>query len=431
MTASGIERLERVVVVGGSLAGLRACEALRTGGFTGTVVLVGAEQHQPYDRPPLSKKFLAGEWGAERIALRQPDAFESLGLETRLGVPAAGLDTAARSVVLADGTDVPYDGVILATGSQPKRLPGTDGNPHVHVLRSLDDAIALRAVIERPGAHVVIIGAGFIGLEVAATARRAGATVVVLEGADAPLIRGVGAELGTALASFHGDEGVEIRTSVAVAAVDHDAGAAVVRLGDGSQLRADAVVVGIGVAPATGWLDGTSDVERRDGIVTTPTLAVGPPGVFAAGDIVRWTHPLFGEELRVEHWTNAAEQGALAAQNLLASAAGSELAESATVPFVWSDQYDHRIQFLGRSTTPDGSPAEWSVLVGSPAERSFVAGYHAGGVLRGVLGLNLPRLVMKYRPLIAARAPLADALTLAAEQRSVEAARRAGGDRVG
>ncbi|WP_205528600.1 NAD(P)/FAD-dependent oxidoreductase [Desertimonas flava] len=425
MTASGIDRLERVVVVGGSLAGLRACEALRAGGFTGTVVLVGAEQHQPYDRPPLSKKFLAGEWGAERIALRQPDAFESLGLETLLGVPASGIDTTARSVVLADGRDVPYDGAILATGSQPKRLPDTDGNPFVHVLRSLDDAIALRAVIERPGVRVVVIGAGFIGLEVAATARRAGAEVVVLEGAAAPLIRGVGAELGADLASFHGDEGVDLRTSVAVAGVAHDAAGAIVRMGDGSELRADAVVVGIGVSPATGWL-ADSGLELRDGIVTAPTLATGAPGVFAAGDVVRWTHPLFAEEVRIEHWTNAAEQGALAAANLLASAAGGELTESATVPFVWSDQYDHRIQFLGRSTAVDGSPAEWTVLVGSPGERSFVAGYHADGVLRGVLGLNLPRLVMKYRPLIAARAPLADALALADEQRLAESARRAG-----
>ena len=416
MTASGIDRLERVVVVGGSLAGLRACEALRSGGFTGAIVLVGAETHRPYDRPPLSKKFLAGEWDADRIALRQPDAFESLGLDTRFGVPASGLDTTARAVVLADSTVVPYDGVILATGSQPRRLPGTADNPYVHVLRTIDDALAVRAVIERPGARVIVIGAGFIGLEVAATARRAGAEVIVLEGAEAPLIRGVGAELGAALAAFHADEGVDVRVSVMVTGIEQAGDGAIVRLGDGSDWRADAVVVGIGVVPASGWLDG-SGLELRDGVVTNATLAAGPAGVFAAGDIVRWTHPLFGEEMRVEHWTNAAEQGALAAQNLLASAGGGDLADSATVPFVWSDQYDHRIQFLGRSTTSAGAPAEWTTLVGSPGERSFVAGYHADGVLRGVLGLNLPRLVMKYRALIAAGAPLADALALADEQR--------------
>lgn len=427
MPASGTQGLERVVVVGASLAGLRACEALRTGGFGGTIVLVGAEPHVPYDRPPLSKKFLAGEWDADRITLRQPDSFAALGLDTRLGVPAVGLDTTARAVVLADGTELPYDGVILATGAAPRRLPGTDGNPFVHVLRTLDDAVALRAVLDRPGVRLIVIGAGFIGLEVAATARRSGADVVVLEAADAPLVRGAGPDLGARLAGFHDDEGVAIHTSVTVTSIgtSDDGTGAVVRLGDGRALAADAVVVGIGVAPATGWLDG-SGLELRDGVVTAPTLAAGPPGVFAAGDLVRWTHPRYGAEMRIEHWTNAAEQGALAAQNLVASAAGGELAESATVPFVWSDQYEHRIQLLGRSTAPDGSHAAWTALVGTPGDGPFVAGYHHDGVLLGVLGLDLPRLVMKYRGLLADGAPVADAVTLGEELHRAEQARRAG-----
>jgi NADPH-dependent 2,4-dienoyl-CoA reductase/sulfur reductase-like enzyme len=406
-------RMIRIVVVGGSLAGLRACETLRSAGFGGTITLIGAERHRPYDRPPLSKQFLAGTWDADRIALRKDDAFDALGLDVRLGVPAAGLDLDARSVSLADGSDVPFDGLIIATGAHPRRLPGQPDTPNVHMLRSLDDAIALRAAIVEPGVRVVVIGAGFIGLEVAATARQAGAEVVVLEGAPAPLIRGAGAELGTALAAIHPDNGVDIRTGVAVAGIE-DGG---VRLGDSTLVAADHVVVGIGVAPTTAWLDG-SGLELRDGVVTRPTLSTGVPGVFAAGDLVRWHNPTFDEEMRVEHWTNAAEHGALAARNLLAVAAGGEAAEYTAVPFVWSDQYEHRIQFLGRSTTPDGAAAESRVVIGSPDERRFLAFYESAGRLRGVLGLNVPRFVMRYRALLDARAGIDDALALAAGQRA-------------
>jgi len=405
--------LDRVVVVGGSLAGLRACEALRTAGYAGALTLVSAESQRPYDRPPLSKQLLAGRWEADRITLRNDDAFDALGLDAIWGVPAAGLDVDARSVVLADGAELPFDGLIIATGSHPRRLPAQPDAPHVHELRTLDDALRLRDAIHRPDAKVVVVGAGFIGLEVAATARRAGAAVTVLEGAPAPLIRGAGAELGTALAAIHPDEGVDIRCGLTVAGIE----AGGVRLGDGSLVDATAVVVGIGVSPTTGWLD-SSGLELRDGVVTASTLSVGSPGVYAAGDLVRWTNPRFAEEMRVEHWTNAAEQGALAARNLLAEAAGGELLPYDAVPFVWSDQFDHRIQFLGRSTAGDGSPAESQIVVGSPDERRFLAFYISAGRLRGVLGLNVPRLVMKYRALLERQAALDEALALAAEQRA-------------
>jgi NADPH-dependent 2,4-dienoyl-CoA reductase/sulfur reductase-like enzyme len=170
------------------------------------------------------------------------------------------------------------------------------------------------------------------------------------------------------------------------------------------------------VAPTTSWLDG-SGLELRDGVVTSPTLSAGAPGVFAAGDLVRWYNPTFDEEMRVEHWTNAAEQGALAARNLLAEFESGEVAEYAAVPFVWSDQYDHRIQFLGRSTSPDGAPAEHRVVVGSPEQRRFLAVYESAGRLRGVLGLNMVKFVMRYRALLAARAGIDEALALAATQR--------------
>jgi NADPH-dependent 2,4-dienoyl-CoA reductase/sulfur reductase-like enzyme len=405
--------LERVVVVGGSLAGLRACETLRAAGYGGTITLVGAETHQPYDRPPLSKHYLAGMWELDRVMLRPDGAFESLALDAMLGVPAAGLDLDARAVALADGTDVPFDGLIVATGAHPRRIPGQPVSPRVHELRTLDDAARLREAISRPEARIVVVGAGFIGLEVAATARQAGAAVTVLEGAPAPLIRGAGAELGPALAAIHPDNGVDVRCAVSVAAIEQGG----VRLADGTLVEADDVVIGIGVAPTTAWLEG-SGLELRDGVVTASTLSTGTAGVYAAGDLVRWRNPCFDEEMRIEHWTNAAEQGALAARNLLAESAGGELEPYSAVPFVWSDQYQHRIQFLGRSTANDGSPAEPTIVVGSPGERRFLAFFACDGVLRGVLGLNVPKFVMKYRALLARGAGVAEANELAERQRA-------------
>lgn len=405
--------LDRVVVVGGSLAGLRACETLRSSGYSSSITLVSAEGHRPYDRPPLSKQLLAGTWEPDRVTLRRDDAFDALALDARFGVPAAGLDLDSRSVVLADDTELPFEGLIIATGSHPRRLPGQPEASHIHELRTLDDALRLREAITKPAARVVVIGAGFIGLEVAATARRAGADVAVLEGASAPLVRGAGAELGEALAAIHPDEGVDVRCGVAVGAIEAEG----VRLADGSLVEADAVVVGIGVAPTTGWLE-ASGLVLGDGVMTSPTLSTGWPGVYAAGDLVRWVNPRFDEEMRVEHWTNAAEQGALAARNLLAEAAGAEPAVYDAVPFVWSDQYDHRIQFLGRSTTSGGEPAQPQVVIGSPQERRFLALYGDAGRLRGVLGLNVPRLVMKYRALLERRCGLHEAMELAAQQRA-------------
>ena len=412
MSSVAESELQRVVVVGASLAGLRACETLRSDGFTGTVTLIGAEEHLPYDRPPLSKKLLAGDWEPDRITLRKRDDVEGLGLDLRLGVPATGLDADGRAIHLADGSVVPFDAVVLATGSTPRRLPGQEAMPSVHELRTLDDSMRLRAEIADGTARVVVIGAGFIGLEVAATARGRGCNVTVLEGLAAPLIRGLGAEMGHAVAAVHGDEGTQIRLGVTVADLDHGG----VRLADGELVPADVIVVGIGVAPATAWLEG-SGLEIRDGVVCEATLAAGPPGIYAAGDIARWPNELFDEEMRVEHWTNAAEQGAVAARNLLAAAQGGDGEPYAPVPFVWTDQGRHRAQFLGRPAG-DADDDTVQVVVGNPAERRFVALYGRRGKLRGVLGLNLPRLVMPYRALLQAGATWDDALALAAQQQS-------------
>lgn len=415
--------MERIVVVGASLAGLRAAETLRHRDFAGSIVVVGAERHLPYDRPPLSKKVLAGEWEAERALLRRRDDFAALEVEWRLGAPARSLDL-GRRVVELDAGDLAFDGLIIACGASPKVLPGVsltppdppgeadagdrdgagDGGsvsgPAVTVLRTLDDSLALHRRIADGGARVVVIGAGFIGLEVAATARTLGNDVVVLEGASAPLVRALGHEMGVASSAFHADHGTDIRCDVEVEGVGPEG----VLLAGGETVPADVVVIGVGVAPNTEWLEG-SGLDLRDGVVCDETLAAADR-VYAAGDVARWPHRLFGEEVRIEHWSNAAEQGAVAAANLLAVGAAEEPNPYEEVPFFWSDQYDRRIQFLGRASADD----EVRVVDGSPDERRFLALFGRDGRLRGALGLNAPKLVMPYRKLLAERISWDDAL---------------------
>lgn len=380
--------VRRVVVVGASLGGLRAVESLRGAGYDGEITVIGDEPHLPYDRPPLSKRLLAGDWEPERVALRKPDDVGSLEATWKTGVAAAHLDPERAIVRLADGEDVSYEGLIMATGAVVRTLPDQRRHDHVVVLRTLDDALELRRRIGRGGKRVVVVGAGFIGLEVAATARGLGNEVVVLEGASDPLMRGLGAEMGHAVAAVHGDHGVDVRCNVRIEGFAPGE----VQVGGGWHERADVVVVGIGVRPATDWLEG-SGLELRDGLVCGPDLNAGRPLVYAAGDMVRWYNSLFDEEMRVEHWTNAAEQGALAATNLLAEAAGQPTTPYAPVPFFWSEQYDRRIQFLGRAG--DGSHVE--LVAGSVESRQFATLYGSEGRLHGVLGVNMPRHVMPFR----------------------------------
>jgi NADPH-dependent 2,4-dienoyl-CoA reductase/sulfur reductase-like enzyme len=404
--------LDRVVIVGASLAGLRAAETLRTGGFDGEIVMIGAEPHPPYDRPPLSKKVLHGEWEFERILLRQPDEFAKLSLTERFGEEATALDTTAREVRLVCGESIGYDGLVIATGSRPRSLPGQP--PSAHLLRGIDDSYALRDEFAPGTRRVVIIGAGFIGLEVAAAARMAGNDVTVLEAAPAPLTRVFGDVIGPGVAAVHTDAGVDLRCGVTVAEIADDA----VLLGDGSIVPADVVVVGIGAEPVVDWLAG-SGLALDGGIVVDATLAAGPPLVYAAGDVARWPNGQFGGEvMRLEHWTNAAEQGAHAARNLLAVAAGEDPVPYEPVPFVWSDQYHHRVQYVGHAGPDD----HCEVVVGSIDDRSFVALYERDGRLRAAAGLDQPRLVMPYRKLIVQHATWDDALALAADQRAKLAA---------
>ncbi len=414
MTSPAHARLQHVVVVGASLAGLRACETLRQEGFVGEITLIGAEHEIPYDRPPLSKKLLAGDWEPDRIRLRKDEDFESLGLSLRLGVRAVGLNVGTRAVSLDDGSAVTYDGLIIATGASPRRLPGQPDLHGVVELRTLADAIELRELTADGTARVTVIGAGFIGLEVAATVRARGCAVTVLEGAPSPLIRGLGVEMGAAVASVHARNDVELRCGVQVAGIEGvDGQVTGVRLGDGSLVESDVVLVGVGVAPNTQWLEG-SGLTIRDGVVCDANLCVGVSGVYAAGDCARWPNAVFAgfddEEMRVEHWTNAAEQGAAAAYNLLAAVGHAELTEAAyaSVPFFWSDQFDSRIQFVGRAHGDD----DVHVFTGS-TDGAFAALYGYQGRLRGVLGVSKPKMVMPFRALLAAGATWEEALAKA------------------
>ena len=402
--------LDRVVVVGASLAGLRAAETLRQVGWSGVLTFVSDENEMPYDRPPLSKKLLSGEWEPDRIRLRRPDDFAGLNAEWILGDRAVSLDTSNRVLTLASGRALSFDGIVIATGTSVRRLPGQPDWPGVHTLRSLADSLALRSELEA-GRRVVVIGAGFIGLEVAATARSKGCDVTVLEGAEAPMMRGLGATMGRRAALVHADHGVDVRCGVGVDGFVQGADGRVagVRLTGGEVVPAEVVVIGIGVVPATQWLDG-SGLTVRDGVVCDEFLCAGPIGVFAAGDVVRWPHRLLDREVRVEHWTNASEQGAAAAKNLVASFSGHDQVAYAEVPFFWSDQFASRIQFLGRAEPDD----DVEVVVGSPDDRAFVALYHRDGRLTAALGVSRPKQVMPFRKLLAERASIDEARALVA-----------------
>jgi len=394
--------LRTVVVVGASLAGLRATETLRREGYDGRIVLVGAEPHLPYDRPPLSKQLLAGEWEPQELALRRAP-YDELDVELRLGVRATALDAAGRVLTLDGHETLPFDGALLATGAAPRTLPDTPELDGIFVLRTVDDALDLRARLEATP-RVVVVGAGFIGSEVAATCRMRGLQVTVVEALPAPLVRGLGPVLGMVCGELHRDHGVDLRLGVGVAAIEGDGTVERVRLGDGTTVDAEVVVVGVGVAPVTDWLDG-SGLVLDNGILCDETL-LAAPGIVAAGDVARWPNPLFdGEVMRLEHWTNAAEQGVAAARRLLVPD-GAEPEVYAPVPFVWSDQYDRKIQTVGHFRGDD----EMEVVYGSLDDRRFVSVFGRDGRLVGALGFSMPAKVMQYRKMIEDRASFSDAL---------------------
>ena len=397
--------MDNVVVVGGSLAGFRAVEELRHQGYDGRLTVIGAEPHLPYDRPPLSKQILSGAWDLDRLALTPIGKdIADLDVEWRLGVAARHLDVSGRVVQLANEELVPFDALLIATGAAVRTLPAQPELDGLHVLRTLDDCLALRTDLDRSPQRVVVVGAGFIGAEVAATARQRGLEVTVLEALSTPLQRALGDEMGAVCAEIHRDNGVDLRVSTGVAGFDDDGRGRLtgVRLSDGTTVAADVAVVGVGVTPNTAWLD-DSELTIDNGIVCDETC-LAADNVVAAGDVARWPNLRFGEVMRVEHWENAQEQGAHAARRLLGQA------EPYTpVPWFWSDQYDRKIQLAGRS----GADDEVRIVDGSIEERRFVAIYGRAGRLVGVLGMNRPRVVMEYRQLIADGTSWSEALSRA------------------
>ncbi|HEY9521779.1 MAG TPA: FAD-dependent oxidoreductase [Thermopolyspora sp.] len=390
--------MRRVVIVGASLAAVHAIDGLRDNGYEGDITLVGAESCLPYDRPPLSKEALQKGVDPTALLLRAPDWYGEHGVTLRLGRAARALDTAARVITLDDGETLGYDGLVIATGSRPRtiRLPG--GPAPVHVLRSMADCVALHEHMT-PGHHLVVIGGGFIGLEVAATARQLGMHVSVVEVAPVPLTRVLGDEVGQWFRTYHEAHGVEVVCGAVIDTVEPSGAGGKVVLRDGRVLCADLIVAGVGAVPATDWLNG-SGIRVSDGVVCDSALRASAPGVVAAGDVARWYNALFDEEMRVEQWSNAVEQGRHAAITLL----GGGDAYS-PVPYFWSDQFDAKMRFVGRANAAE------RVYVERDDGKAMVALFGRDGVIVGALCVNAPRQLALHRKAIIDGVPWQDVVS--------------------
>ena len=404
--------VNQLVVVGAGLAGLRACEAARRAGFDGAVTLVGEELHLPYDRPPLSKEFLTEKDHVlhyKDLETLRDELRVTLRLETR----ATALDP-ARQVLLTTSGELPYDELIIATGAAARTLPGAEDISGIIALRTLDDAHQLRDALSS-SPRVLVIGAGFIGSEVASAARARGLRTTVIEALEAPLVRSLGREVGSLCEQLHHDAGTDLRLGVRIEGMAQTEGGIEVKLSDGDTITSDLIVAGIGAVPATGWLDGSGIQLAEDGgILCDETLAaVGGDGrpvphIWAAGDVANWVNPLFGTRMRLEHWSSAAEQGAAAARNALSDEAPKPYE---TVPYFWSDWYGTRLQFVG-------IPAGDEVLVQQRTDKAggTVVLYRQHDRLIGAFTIGRPDLIMKYRRLIVKSASWDDGVTFGADK---------------
>ncbi|HVA05271.1 MAG TPA: FAD-dependent oxidoreductase [Acidimicrobiales bacterium] len=411
----GLPANGKVVVVGAGLASWRAIETLRAEGFEGELTLIGEELHLPYDRPPLSKQVLAGTWPPEKAVLADRRRSSELRVHEMLGRQAVRLDVSARAVELNDGTVLEADAMVLATGANPRRLPGTEGlgqRDGLFLLRTMNDAIALRSAVTAVGScRVVIIGAGFIGAEVASTCAGMGCRVTVLEAMDIPLAPVLGPVIGAHCGSLHGANGVALRTGVGVAGINRAVGTTgglAVELTGGEILEADVVLVSIGVVPATDWLDG-SGLTVDNGVVCDDRLFAAD-GIAVAGDMARWNWRHDGQEepIRIEHWQVAAEAGVAAARSIMAGR--SDAVPFTPIPYFWSDQFGIRFQVLGNP----GGKDEVKVVDGSTEEGKFVALFGRAGRLRAVFAIGRPRQLMSYRPLLETGCSWDDAVAHAA-----------------
>lgn len=376
---------EGVLIVGGGLAAQRCCETLRSRGYEGAIRIVGDEARPPYDRPPLSKAVLAGERGPEGLEFRPASWYADHDVDLLLGDRAVALDAGLRTVTLESGAILGYETVLVATGSRPRRLPGTESFDNAHLLRTPEDALRLRDALT-PGSRLIVVGAGFIGLEVAATARRLGVGVTVLEAAPSALGRVLMPKLSEWFVDLHRAEGVRVLFSAHVARFGEARGGVEwVQLTDGSRFYCDALVLGIGVEPATEWLEGSG--LETDGVLVDACGRTSAPDVFAAGDAARVFNPVSGRHERSEHWEAAARQGAQVARAII----GLDPLPPA-LPSFWTDQFGHRIQLIG-----DAGGGDEVTVSGDPAAPEFTAVVNRAGAPVAGLTVNQPRSIPGLR----------------------------------
>ena len=383
------------VIVGASLAGAKAAEALRAEGFGGRVLLVGAENARPYERPPLSKDYLRGDVGRETVYVHTEGFYDEHDIDLRLGRTAVELNTAASELTLDDGETVRYDRLLLATGAEPRTLtiPGNELDG-VMYLRSVDDSDALRTRLDRGGA-LVVIGAGWIGAEVAASARQRGLDVTVFEPASVPLERVLGTEIGAIYRDIHADHGVRMLLGTSVQRFEGGSAVERVRTSDGRTVDCDFVVVGVGVQPRTALAE-RAGIAVENGVLADARLQTGAPDVFVAGDVANAYHPFYGERVRVEHWANALHQGPLAARTMLGN---DDVYDR--LPYFFSDQYDVGMEYSGYATGADRV-----VFRGDPATREFIAFWLAEGRVVAGMNVNVWDVADTIRALIASREPV-------------------------
>jgi 3-phenylpropionate/trans-cinnamate dioxygenase ferredoxin reductase component len=383
------------IIVGASLAGAKAAETLRDEGFDGRVVLVGAEDERPYERPPLSKDYLRGEVGREKVYVHDESFYAEHDIELRPGRTVESLDTSTSELALDDGERLRYDRLLLSTGAEPRRLsiPGAELDGVLY-LRSVQDSDALRERLERGGA-VVVVGAGWIGAEVAASARQRGLEVTVLDPVGVPLERVLGAEVGAIYRDIHTDHGTEMLMGTGVEAFEGDKAVERVRTSDGRELECDFVVVGVGVEPRT-QLATQAGLAVDNGISVDKHLQTSVPGVFAAGDVANAHHPFYGEQIRVEHWANALNQGPAAARNMLDRTVAYD-----RLPYFFSDQYDVGMEYSGFARTWDRV-----VFRGDPSTREFVAFWLVEDRVVAGMNLNVWDITDSIQRLIRERVPV-------------------------
>lgn len=401
--------MNRVVIVGAAAGGLAVAGSLRQQGFDGRITLIGDEPHLPYDRPPLSKQLLTGQWGPEQLLLRSEPELDALDLDLRLGTAATSLAPRHGTVTLADGSTVPYDELVIATGVRPRSLPGGANTAGVHVLRTQEDALALRERL-RPGLRLVIVGGGFVGTEVAAASRQRDVDVTLVEPGPVPLARSIGDDAGRFLTEVHRSNGVRIHTGARATALDTSGGAVTgIWLDDGRRLPADTVLIATGSLPNVDWLR-DSGLDISDGVLCD-AYSRSAPGIHAVGDVARWYNPLFGFAMRVEHRTTASEQGVTTAHNILRPASPRPFAP---VPYFWTDQYHLKIQAYGYLRGHE----ETVLLDGDLTDGRALIGYRRGRRLSGVLAVDMPfKAVRPWRTALARRTEWADAISAPAPAR--------------